>query len=96
MPSHDQSSEGATLEDRVTALEKSHLSLRADLEANTRMTTSVKADTSVLVEFANAMQGFARFCRGVGSILKFIGVVIAPIALMLITAWAVVTGKRLP
>jgi hypothetical protein len=96
MPHREQSSEGATLEDRVTALETSHLNLRAELDANTKMTAAVKADTSILVDFANAMQGFARFCRGIGRVIKFIGMYIAPIGLLALTAWAVLTGKKAP
>lgn len=96
MPHNDQSSEGATLEARVSALEAAHAQLQTGLEANTRMTTAVKNDTAVLVEFASTMQGFARFCRSVGRVIKFIGVYVAPIGLMLLTAWAVISGKKAP
>jgi hypothetical protein len=90
------SQEFATLEERVTALEQSHTSLRNDLAANTKMTTAVKVDTASLVEFTNALRGFATFCRWVGRGLRFIGLYLSPIALAVVTAWAVIKGNKTP
>lgn len=87
-PEDSRSSSPETLEERVTALEQARTSLRADLAANTSMTTAVKADTAALVEFTNAMRGFATFCRWVGRGLRFIGMYLAPIALVAVTVWA--------
>jgi hypothetical protein len=94
-PDHylSSSQEFATLEQRVTALEQSHTSLRADLAANTTMTTAVKADTAALVEFTNAMRGFATFCRWIGRGLRFIGMYLAPIALVAVTVWSSLKGN---
>lgn len=97
-PDHylSSSQEFSALEKRVIALEQSHISLRADLAANTTMTTAVKADTASLVEFTRALAGFATFCRWVGKGLRFVGIYIAPITLAVIAAWQFVKGMGKP
>ena len=81
------------MEQRVHALEQSHSALRADLDANTRMTASVKGDTATLVAFTEALKGFATFCRWVGKVLKLIAVYVAPIVLAAAGVWATLKGK---
>jgi Ethanolamine utilization protein EutJ (predicted chaperonin) len=92
---HDQNTQALLdVEKRVTALEIANVDLKRALDDNTSVTAAVKADTAILVDFAGAMQGFARFCRGVGRVIKFVGVYVAPIGLMVLTAWAVLKGKQ--
>jgi hypothetical protein len=90
------SQEFETLEQRVTALEQSHTSLRADLDANTKLTTAVKVDTASLVEFTNALKGFATLCRYVGKGLRWMGLYLAPIALAVVAFWSLLKGNRTP
>lgn len=85
-----------TLEQRVATLERAHASLRADLDTNTKMTASVKSDTAALVAFTTTMAGFATFCRHVGKGLRWLGLYISPIALAVVTAWAVIKGNKAP
>ena len=94
MADHYQNS--ATMEERVHALEQSHRELRADLDANTRMTAAVKADTGALVAFTEAMKGFSTFCRWVGKFVKFISIYVAPLVLAGAAFWASLKGKNPP
>lgn len=79
-----------TIARRVHALEEAHTALNDKVDANTRITTSIKEDTSDLVEFAKAAKGLVTVGRWVGKVLTWL----APIAAVVLGAWATIKGMK--
>jgi len=78
------------VEMRVMALEQAHVSLNEKLTANTQLTSSIKADTADLVEFAKAAKGLVTVGRWIGKLLQWA----APIAAVVLGLWATVKGWK--
>jgi hypothetical protein len=76
---------------RVKVLEDGHIALSAAVQANTNLTQAVKTDTLELVEFTKAIKGLVTLVRWVGRALQWL----APIALVVVSAWAVFKDKKL-
>lgn len=84
------------LAQRVTELERSHIILRNDIDANTRLTTSVKEDTAILVDFATGLQGFAKFIHWCGKSIKWLGMYVAPIVAVGVAIFSIKSGNPPP
>ena len=80
------------LKQRMADNEMKIHSLQVDLKANTDITSAVKEDTKDLVEFVRTLGGLAAFCKWFGRVLQWI----APIALVVVSAWAVIKGAKQP
>ena len=79
------------LTQRVTALEAEAKNMRTELQTNTTITSSIKADTQDLIDFAHACSGLVVVSRWVGKALQWL----APIALVAVSVWAAIKEKKL-
>lgn len=78
------------LELRVAALEKEIPTIKAELTKNTGITSAIKDDTADLLEFIRACSGLVITARWLGRIVQWL----APVALVIVSAWAVIKGQK--
>lgn len=60
--------------------------MEVDMQANTKMTTDLKKDTSEVLEILAAVKGGLKVLGGLGQIIKWAGMVAAGLAAMLALA----------